>query len=143
MIEVGILPREQTPAFWHILEARMAEYPKLWDKQTIAGCYQFVLEGKMQIWVCLNAGSVDLVFFTEVIETLRGRILRVSHAVGANFDQYVPALMEQMGKVMLNMDLVAIEVVGRPGWVRKLKPYGFQVRDVTVEFSRRNLKELI
>lgn len=82
-------------------------------------------QGKMHIW---NIPNTDTMAVTEFVQYPRKKRLRVILLAGS-FDKEVVTFFETLAKAMT---LDGIEVIGRKGWVRALKPFGYHEASVNV-----------
>ncbi len=82
-------------------------------------------EGKMQIWQIPNSETMGV---TEFVHYPRKRRVRVILLAGV-FDPEVVRFFESLAKAMA---YDGIEVIGRRGWIKALKPYGYIESSVNV-----------
>lgn len=95
------------------------------------------IAGQMQIWIAGERDVVQLVFLTEGFRIDGVDTLVIRMATGSRVDEMLPdfALLEQWA---VKAGYTQIQVWGRLGWIRKLRPLGFRFGHVclTKELDR-------
>lgn len=87
---------------------------------------QRALAGGMQIWIGMKPRSnqITMVFVTEGFMLEGSPVLVLRMMAGVNVDECLPdlAILERWA---INQGFHTLEVWGREGWKRKLRPLGF------------------
>ena len=81
--------------------------------------------GAMQIWKLPDSESICV---TEFVQYPKKKRLRVVLMTGA-FDEKVVTFFEGLAK---SMNCAGVEVIGRKGWIKALKPWGYEEASVNV-----------
>ena len=98
---------------------------------------RFVLNGQMQLWVVFSKEENKLYghIITEVKAYPQCKMLQVQYcAMEKNHMQYVDDKMQELAeKFAKDMDCNGIEFIGRPGWGKHMKDYGYEVQSITYQ----------
>lgn len=133
-----IYPLRDWRPYWSAIEPLLKKaVDRGHERYTIDDVCRFIDEQVMQLSVAIAGDEIIAVFVTEVIDYPQSRALRAVFTGGeigrvdewmAEFDAYLDE-----GANAIGADLV--ELHGRPGWARKLKPI-CQPEEVTTILSR-------
>lgn len=121
---IYLLNWEQFSFYWLQIEERLDKtdfgsfYTKEWLKKSVA-------EGSVHVWV-LSDGVIRLVVFSQLVAYPRGLTIQLFWGYGTGLDQFLDRGNTLMDKVAEVMKAEWIEIVGRKGWVRRMKRYGFE-----------------
>ena len=101
-------------------------------RSTVDDILRFVLNGQMQLWIGHEEGKIYGHVITEVKEYPRCRMLVVQYCAGEpNHMQYVDEEMfDLLDRFAKDAGCSGIEFVGRPGWRKQARKYGFEVQSV-------------
>jgi len=98
---------------------------------------RFVLNGQMQLWVVFSKEENRMYghIITEVKVYPQCKMLRVQYcAMEKNHMQHVDDKMQELAeKFAKDMDCSGIEFIGRPGWGKHMKDYGYEVQSITYQ----------
>ncbi|MCK5602532.1 hypothetical protein KAR91_11700 [Candidatus Pacearchaeota archaeon] len=95
--------------------------------------YGFLKNRDMQLWVTFRDSEILSACTTEIIIYPQSRRLRVV-TLGGEWCKELQELIEEFVKAK---GIDAMEIVGRKGWTRRLKPFGYEQTAVVLikEFS--------
>lgn len=143
--EIAILTNEQFEHYWPQIQEGLDSRPDLWQKWTTKeGFVHDTLSGKLQVWVASPEASapITLLFATRLCETWAGRVLQVPIAFGEGAVRMMPCLEGAVDRMAKFSGCTRIEVTGRRGWERVLKPeFGWEFMGVTLTRPVRDQKE--
>lgn len=118
---------------------RVIEYLKRVEKYSLprssaSDIYCKCVEGISQLWgvfspdvTAENANSKLIgVVVTSVTPYPRCRMLTVVALSGDNMNEWLDDVYERLTQFRIDQDCIGIEEIGRTGWLRQLKKYGFQ-----------------
>lgn len=94
-------------------------YTKEWLRKAVE-------KREVYVWV-LADGAIRLVVFSQMVPYPRGLTLQLFWGYGSGLEQFLEQANGLMDKVAEIMKAEQIEIVGRKGWVRKMKRFGFEV----------------
>lgn len=120
-----LLKEEQINFYWEKIseELRRTTLYEYWTEQQLL---QAVQQGAMQCWA-LSDGTIKLILLSDIVRYSSGlRCLRFVGCVGEELDEFLPTIASCFRKVVKQLECHRIEVVGRRGWERKLRPLGFK-----------------
>jgi predicted GNAT family N-acyltransferase len=112
---------------------------ELWSNKraTVDDIVKFLFTGQMHLWILYNPDTLvqQAHIITEVKQYPSSRMLVMQYVAGetgsaAESDDIVYSTLERFAKAN-NCD--GIEFVGRPGWGRYAKQYGFKTHTSTYE----------
>lgn len=83
-------------------------------------------KNELQVWAAVTSDKIVGLASTQVIEYPQVKALRVVTVSGANIEDWVGQLIETFEMFCREQGLSRIEAVGRRGFVRLLKPFGFK-----------------
>ena len=125
--QVCLLTKEQVAQFWGQIEWRIDATPQLRRFFTKEDIVDQVCKDHMQIW---TAGS-DLVLLTQIINPPLGAVLQIVWAHGNGLGEHFVELKEKFHMFAWMHQCKKIEILGRPGWERKLRQQeGFEIEYV-------------
>lgn len=132
--DITILENDHLTHYWPYIAQSLEGCRRIWENNyTIEGLYNEAVAKRCQVWLVGTEDRWDVFLFSDVLETQQGRILRVFLCVGVNFDDYlqlIDASLERFAASIAHCDF--IKVVGRRGWVRKLRDNGYREESVTL-----------
>jgi hypothetical protein len=105
-----------------------------WTKgrSTATDLLSFIFSGRMQLWVVLDENNVYGHLITEVKQYRQCKMFVIQHC--AMEPQTLALVEDQMQelaeKYAREAGCAGIEFVGRPGWSRSMKKYGYDVQSI-------------
>jgi hypothetical protein len=93
---------------------------------------QALLRGEMQLWIAYE-DKIITAFITEIVDYPQRKVVRIILCGGDKLDSWVKDflnLVEAWGK---GCGAKSMEIVGRRGWVRALKKYGYNETNTVIE----------
>jgi hypothetical protein len=85
-----------------------------------------LLEGDGLLWLACDGSTIEAAAATLLVNTDRHLVCLITALGGANMDRWFP-LLEQIEDWAKAEGAALVRVIGRPGWVRMLKNYRFQM----------------
>ena len=102
---------------------------------TLDELYTSLKTGTRQLWLIMSDHDVVGCVITEIYPTQRG--LTCAMPIAAGRDDHIGPCLEVIEAWARSEGCARMEFVGRMGWVRRMKRYGWQTMSMTIE------KELI
>lgn len=103
-------------------------------RSTVDDILRFVVNGTMQLWVVFQPeeGKIFGHVITEVKQYPQCKMLVIQYCAGEkNNMKYCEAKMyELLDKFAKENGCAGIEFIGRPGWGKHIKKYGYEVQSV-------------
>lgn len=98
------------------------------------GVVENLMNGQLQLWIVkdVSRGIIQSVLITKVEIRLKRQVCTIHFLGGKDMDSWIHLLpdLESWAK---HIGCGAIDLVGRPGWSRRLKEVGFTLTDVVME----------
>lgn len=98
---------------------------------------RFVLAGQMQLWVVFSQDEQRIYghIITEVKQYPQCKMFVIQYCcIEPHYMQYVENQMQDIAeRFAKDMDCKGIEFVGRPGWGKHIKKYGYDVQSVVYQ----------
>lgn len=88
------------------------------------------LSEDIQVWFLTRDDEVHLVIFSQFLTTFVSRIFQVFFAAGGDLVENLP-LIDGLYKFGQQGGATKFEIQGRPGFLRVLKPFGFELEHLT------------
>ena len=115
--QVCLLTKDQAAAHWEQIEWRIDATPELARWYSKEDIINKVFKDEMQFW---TAGT-DLVLLTAVMTAPAGKVLQIIWAHGTGLGYHFDELREKFNTYAWMTGCTRLEVLGRPGWERKLR----------------------
>lgn len=93
---------------------------------------RMLLQRRMQLWVVVEQDGIDAVVIAEIASYPQLRECRILAATGENAGLWVH-LVEQVEEWAMHHDCRKIVCIGRPGWEKSMKKYGYKKTHVYLE----------
>jgi hypothetical protein len=104
---------------------------------TVDDIVRFIINGQMQLWVVFSPEEQKAYghVITEVKQYPQCKMLTIQYCcIEANHMQYVEDKMQNIAeRFAKEMQCVGIEFIGRPGWGKHIKKYGYDVQSVSYQ----------
>lgn len=109
---------------WPHIRSMLVQVPHIWAAEcTLDGLYIDALSGDIQIWA-VGRGMFEMVIFTKIYTTRVSRVAQIFLALGTMRPGYIERFTFSFEKWAIDLGVEDLEVVGREGWERLLKPLG-------------------
>lgn len=122
-IEGGTMPVDNFLLHWPRIAQTLDMHPEAWaDYYTKQDIYDGVMSESLQAWAFSKDSIIRVILFTTIINYPTLRVLHVMLAIGNGIEEFIPQIegtLESFGRAA---GCKMCEVVGRPGWERKLGP---------------------
>lgn len=97
--------------------------PHFFEYFTVEWVFEQARKKLLQVWVLGGEGTVDLVILTQINVFPAARVFQVIGAAGRKLETHLDRISDVFDKVAEMHDCSRIEVLGRPGWARKLRSF--------------------
>lgn len=89
-------------------------------------------QGALQLWIADDGPGVPVAFLvTEVIREGNDKVLQLRWCGGRNIESWVH-LLKGVEEVAKWNSVAKVEVIGRKGWERQLREYGYEFKHVVL-----------
>lgn len=106
-------------------------------RSTVDDIVRFIINGHMQLWMIFSPEEQKAYghVITEVKQYPQCKMLTIQHCAGeANHMQYVEDKMyDVLDRFAKDTQCAGIELIGRPGWGKHVKKYGYEVQSVSYQ----------
>lgn len=143
VFQVSYMLPEIVSYYWPEIERRLDEDPELWNKvYTKQNMFEKIHNGEIQVWVVFNGRIIRLMFFTQRYVAPNGiAALQIFWMYGVGVDDILYLLDDVVDRFAATADCQRLEITGRPGWGRKLKPLGAEYQFSVFSRPVRTVKE--
>jgi len=93
--------------------------------------YKLIQDRDMQLWG-VHDGDLKAVFITQIVEYIRMKRLRLVLIGGHEIEEWLDMVSECMDKFAKENNCSGIELWGRKGWIKRLKPLGYEEYETVV-----------
>ena len=93
-----------------------------YDYYTEEWLFAGVQSGNIQVFV-LSDGAIKVVFFTQVIQYPKIKVIRCFWGYGCELDRFLILANDKLEEMARFVGATRLELNGRPGWFRKLRKY--------------------
>lgn len=127
------IPNDHIDAVWPgVKQMLQSALPDLTDVK-LEYVYDRLMLNQAMLWFVLRDGEVLMVCITEIIEQLGERKWRIAWGAGKDVELYLKDAIEAFEQYAFEARCTAIDLEGRLGWERFLKPLGFKRLAVVFE----------
>lgn len=96
-----------------------------------------ILDEKQVLWIAYEGSPPDLriwgVVTTRVAEYPRLKFLDIVICAGEDMKRWISPMLSELDKWRAEQGCAGMECVGRPGWERRLEPFGWKPRYIIME----------
>jgi uncharacterized membrane protein len=125
--EIFLLTVPQFCTYWPFIEKCLDATEETWAMEhTKESLRDEILRGGLQVWTAGTPEAIVLVLFTRVVTSEVSRAVQVVWACG-HLEDYAGILNVKLENFAKTTGCSRLEVVGRAGWQRILKPLGFHL----------------
>ena len=97
--------------------------------------------GEYQLWVAFKDDAIDGAIITTITEYPNKRILTWLFIGGDHIEDWCDSMHKLVERFSRDMGCEGAEIVGRKGWVRFMKKYGWNEEYITVDKMFDNEEE--
>lgn len=115
----------QVIQYWGELQRRLALTPDFFDYYDEQWVISQAAQGHLQVWTI----GPDVMFMTQVSIFPKGKVLDILWAQGEGLEDYLEAGWETLQRFAVIQDCIRIRIIGRRGWMRKLRRF----KEITTE----------
>ena len=94
-------------------------------KFSLADVHRFLEEQTCQLWLIYSAARLAGALVTQIINYPQDRRLLFLFCAGVEADKWLH-LSEVIKSYAREHGCSCVEIYGRPGWVKKMRPFGFR-----------------
>lgn len=136
MIKISAVPPELVPDYWEIalpLFAKSFRYSSL--KINEQDVYEDIMRGNQSLWIVFDESPVNTIgaFTIRVKNYPAGQTLCGEHLGGERLEDWADMLFEIMERYARDLGIKNLELIGRRGWEKILKPKGWEGKLVVFE----------
>ena len=137
-----LISPSQLPLAWKHAVPLLLEGKKHWeDYATLESIHDEVMSGKLHLWMMNDSGAFILAMLTEFAVYPTKRVLRVLWICGEALGDGIGLFLDFVERWAARQGITSIQVIGRKGWVRKLKRYGYVQTQWVVNKNLSGIKE--
>ena len=128
MIKISAVPPEMVDDYWDValpLLAKSFEYVAY--KTTPEDVYEDIMTGRQSLWVAFEDDTLRIIgAYTVRIKTYpMGATASCEHLGGERMDEWAEEMSNVMERYIRDIGIEHMEIVGRRGWEKFLKPRGW------------------
>lgn len=132
--EVSLVPREHVPlVLREIMPMIRGLESRMLGRYTAEDLVGYLIDGTLDLWVVIRGDGIIAFVATRIVEYPRARCLSLQFASGSDMRAISDPLMRTFHSYARDTGCTEIEVMGRTGWARHLRPYGFKAAHVVVK----------
>jgi hypothetical protein len=131
-LEAGLFSEHEVDAYWPKIVELMEQVPHTWDHSTVESLQEAIAEGRMQIWGLASETRIEAVLFTQLVTYPAKKVMQVVWACGSGLIEALPEIEVKMECFARMQGCDEVQIIGREGWERIFKPYGFRKSSVTL-----------
>lgn len=111
--------------YWPVVETMLQDEPETWNRiDTLESIQYGLVMGVRDLWFLLEGRELQMAVISQVIRRPAGNAFQIIWAKGQGAKDAV-VLMDAAERVADLKGCQWVEVLGQPGWLRLLKPYGY------------------
>ena len=133
---------EQIEAHWPSIDEALEADTSLWDSMySKLALMEGFQSGFIQLWGVSSSDAVHALFMTRVFEVPAGKTVQLFWMFGREVVSQLGNLDTVMDRFAASAGATRIEIVGRKGWEKLLKPLGFEFATISVARPVKVLKD--
>ncbi len=132
-IQIVELQAEQASQVWDELVpyVQKALAFDIYATITLAEIEKQVRQGYARVLICADGERLMAANVVQLFKNAMGeRVLHVLATAGDEAHRWLAELIDALNDLAAMEGAVAVTMSGRPGWARKLRPYGFKTDNV-------------
>jgi hypothetical protein len=124
-LQLELLEGEKLCIYWPMIWKQISAVPHTWTHWTEDYIHASCFDGTFQIWAAGTREKIELIIFTQIVYYPIGKVLQCVWAGGNNLEKLLPLLDATITKFAAMNGCKRGEVVGRAGWGKVLREFGF------------------
>lgn len=121
------LSPEAFESLWPEVETQLDLVPWIWERWwTKASIRSNVMLSVWHAWAFGTDNADRIIVFTQFAQFPTGLVFRAFLALGNNLDSCLPMILATFQRVARDAGCIEAEIMGRPGWERKMLGAGFK-----------------
>jgi len=125
MHTIEFVPKEQIDECWSISKEHIESALKHCNEIAIQDVYRDLINGSMGLLIIRNPEIYTSVA-VRFMDYPQIRALRVVALGGEKTEEWLPALHQFLEMWGIENGVDRVEMMGRKGWIKKLKPFGWK-----------------
>lgn len=123
----SLLSEAQFQKLWPQIEGSMDLIPHTWEDLTKESVVYRALNRSLQVWG-VGDELIEMVLFTQLAHYATGSVLQVIWGAGEGkiYEKAGDAVDASLEYFAITQECKRIDIIGRGGWERILKPRGFK-----------------
>ena len=120
--ELFCVPEADVYKFWPLVSFHVRQAMKRGGISSFDAVEHAVLAGRNLLWLAADDDRIQAVAITEINKTEWRKLCLIVACGGADMDNWLP-LISGIEKYARTQGCAAMQIMGRKGWMRKLKDY--------------------
>lgn len=118
------LEPDRLARYWPAIEKELKKVPHIWEPWwTLDYIYGSVFSGHMMVLAVGSSHLIDMTVICQVARYPTCDILQVIIACGRNMEKHLQPLAGALEVLARQVGCERVEIFGRRGWARKLRPW--------------------
>lgn len=141
-LTLTLVSAENYEEYWPAARRLLLDAKHTWEEfATLDIIHNWIVNNVMQLWIVHgDEEGIRLALLTEFYMWPKVKMGRIRWIAGEGLDQALP-LLDAVEMWMKRHGAQKVEIIGRRGWERKLKPYGYEFHSVCLHKNLEELKE--
>ncbi len=133
-VEVSIVPTEAVPLILSEIRPLVELLaPSIREQYTVDNLIDYVLTGYYDLWVVIRDNKIVGFIMARIIELPLSRYLSLQFAAGHGIRETSDEIIRVLTSYARDAGCSHIEMLGRKGWARYYKRYGFETAYVAIK----------
>jgi hypothetical protein len=138
-VDGGMMSGEDFNIHWPSIQKELDRNPAIWaDYHTKESIHASVMDGSFQAWGFRKKGKIRIILLTRIVEYPAARVLHVMLAFGNSMDDLLSQIEAIMENFAQTTGCEMCEIVGRRGWLKKLKRFRERATVMTAFVPRKS-----
>ena len=123
---IARVPEAALSGVWGFVRDQLESDPSLWNKGQTIQSLRFQIEtNQLHLWLVVKDGLIYMTFLTMFKEYPVANSLQVVWGAGGELEKYIAIALEGLKVFAQREGCTDIEIIGREGWEKPLKPFGY------------------
>ena len=129
------VPKKYLHLVWESAREHLLRFEKRSGCQfTVDEIGKSIFDGEQQLWILVDEEEkITGAIVTQVLSYPRSKSLEIMACAGKDMDDYMYDSMDAFEKFARMNQCDSIRLEGRRGWLKVLKPYGFEEAAIVLE----------
>ena len=124
---IAAIPRQDISGLWPVIEPYIDRALKFtFGEYKSNDVKDKAMDGHVIFFVVSKDGLIQSVISAEMVETPHKKYMNIVTTAGINFDEWIDDTVDTIIAVAKEQGAEDITMIGRKGWLRKMKKYGFK-----------------